>query len=142
MRLVDANVFIHAILKPERVLSPQDVLLKDNANKLFLRINSGEKVGISLVQILEVIKIFENVKQHQTALRLQKFFLETPTIQKYMLKEDDLLQAHYLAGQYKENKISFNDLLAYIVMKRENIKKIYSFDKHFDIFPDITRLEK
>ena len=142
MKLVDANVFIHGILKPRKNISESNKKLKKRANDLVLRINRGEPVGICVIQLSEVIRVFENLKEHETAFRLQKFFLKSPKIKKFPVYEEDLLHAHGVVDKYGDNKISFNDAIAYIVMKREDIEEIYSFDKHFDIFNDIKRLEK
>lgn len=142
LKLVDANVFIHGILKPRKNIKEDNKKLKKRANNLVLRINEGEPVGICVIQLSEVIKVFENLKEHEIAYRLQKFFLKNLTIKKFSVNEKDLYLAHNIVDKYRDNKISFNDAIAYIIMKRENIKEIYSFDKHFDIFSDIKRLEE
>jgi len=142
LKLVDSNVFIHGILKPRKNISPSNKKLKKRANNLVLRINNGESVGICVIQLSEVIRVFENLKEHEIAFRLQKFFLKSPTIKKFPVYEEDLMHAHSLVFRYKDNEISFNDAVAYSVMKREDIGEIYSFDKHFDVFDDIKRLEK
>ena len=139
---MDANVFIHGILKPRKNIKEDNKKLKKRANNLVLRINEGEPVGICVIQLSEVIKVFENLKEHEIAYRLQKFFLKNLTIKKFSVNEKDLYLAHNIVDKYRDNKISFNDAIAYIIMKRENIKEIYSFDKHFDIFSDIKRLEE
>jgi predicted nucleic acid-binding protein len=140
--MVDANVFIHGILKPPKNISKNNKELKKRANDLVLRINNGEPVGICVIQLSEVIRVFENLKEHEIAFRLQKFFLKSPTIKKFPVYGEDLLHAHSIVDRYMDNKISFNDAVAYSVMKREDIGEIYSFDKHFDIFDDIKRLEE
>ncbi|MCZ3366391.1 MULTISPECIES: type II toxin-antitoxin system VapC family toxin [Methanobacterium] len=140
--MVDANVFIHGILKPRKNISKNNKELKKRANDLVLRINNGEPVGICVIQLSEVIRVFENLKEHEIAFRLQKFFLKSPTIKKFPVYGEDLLHAHSIVDRYMDNKISFNDAVAYSVMKREDIGEIYSFDKHFDIFDDIKRLEE
>ncbi len=140
--MVDSNVFIHGILKPRKNISKSNKELKKRANDLVLRINNGEPVGICVIQLSEVIRIFENLKEHEIAFRLQKFFLKSPTIKKFPVYGEDLLHAHSIVDRYMDNKISFNDAVAYSVMKREDIGEIYSFDKHFDIFDDIKRFEE
>lgn len=142
MKLVDANVFIHAILKPRKNLKEDNKELKKRANNLVSRINEGESVAISIIQLSEVIRVFENLKEYETAFRLQNFFLKNPAIKKFPVYEKDLILAHDIVNKYRDNKISFNDAIAYIIMKREDINEIYSFDKHFDIFSDIKRLER
>lgn len=142
MKLVDANVFIHGILKPRKNIKEDNKDLKKKANNLVLRINEGEVVGITIIQLSEVIRVFENLKEYEIAFRLQKFFLKNTSIKKYPVYGKDLILAHSIVDKYKDNKISFNDAIAYIIMKREDIKEIYSFDKHFDMFSDIKRLEK
>jgi predicted nucleic acid-binding protein len=51
--------------------------------------------------------------------------------------QQDYLKAISLAEDYH---VGTNDALAYILMKKENIQTIYSFDKDFDIFTDIQRV--
>ena len=39
-----------------------------------------------------------------------------------------------------KKNVSTNDALAYVCMRANRIGEIYSFDKHFDQFSDITRM--
>ena len=36
--------------------------------------------------------------------------------------------------------VGLNDALAYVLMKKLSVSEIYSFDKHFDLFPDVRRI--
>jgi len=40
----------------------------------------------------------------------------------------------------REKNVSANDALAYVCMRANGIREIYSFDRHFDQFSDITRM--
>jgi len=47
----DASVLVHAFIKPKRKLKPHEVEIKETAKKIVSRINEGEEVGITVVQL-------------------------------------------------------------------------------------------
>ncbi len=53
------------------------------------------------------------------------------------VSQDDYLKAVSVAEDYR---VGVNDALAYMLMKKEDIPAIYSFDKDFDVFTDIKRV--
>lgn len=94
------------------------------------------------IQVSETMNIIERIISHDSSIRVQKFLLDNPFIKIIEITHLDMINAHQIIKEYKKNKIGFNDAIAYIGMLKTNCTEIYAFDKHFDIFPDIKRLEK
>ncbi len=40
----------------------------------------------------------------------------------------------------QDHQVSANDALAYMLMTRQGLKEVYSFDGHFDRFSEVKRL--
>ena len=134
---VDTNVFVYALLKPTRKLQPHEASAKEAAKQIVGRINAGEKVACSVVHFSEICNILEYYLPSEGALVLEKGLLLRENIQICDVTPDDYLSAVSIAEQHP---VGLNDALAYVLMKRAEITKIYSFDKHFDRFQDITRI--
>jgi uncharacterized protein len=134
---VDANVFIYAFLKPKRKLQPHEVNLKEAAKKIVSRVNEGEKVATSVVHFSEVCNILEDYLPFGEALSIEKGLLLRENILVCEVSEDDYLKAISVA---EDQQVGVNDALAYVLMKKEAIRSVYSFDKDFDRFTDINRL--
>ncbi len=47
---------------------------------------------------------------------------------------EDELHALRILDKYKDQDLSFTDCLTVSLMKRDNIKEIFTFDKHFQLF--------
>ncbi|MBI1870727.1 MAG: type II toxin-antitoxin system VapC family toxin [Chlamydiae bacterium] len=45
--------------------------------------------------------------------------------------EEDELNAIVLFEKYADQKVSFTDCISFVLMKRRNIQKVFTFDKHF-----------
>jgi hypothetical protein len=132
MRFIDANVFIYAILKPKRMLSPDENLIKTNAKIILERVNKGEHVLTSVIHLSEVANVLEDAVTQSFSI---KFIID-------LLSRSNIIVApvskeHYLsAAIVAENKrVSVNDALASVIMKEHDMIEIYSFDKHFDNLP-------
>ncbi len=134
---VDANVFIYAFLKTKRQLQPNELKMKETAKKIVARISEGEKVTTSVVHFSEVCNILEDYLPLEEALLLEKGLLYRENILICEVTQEDYLKAVSMAEDYR---VGANDALAYILMKKEDISAIYSFDKDFDVFNDIQRV--
>ena len=134
---VDTNVFVYALLKPKRKLQPHETNAKEAAKKILGRINEGEEVYCSVVHFSEICNILEYYMQLEEALALEKGLLLRRNIRICEVTEDDYVSAVSVAEQHQ---VGLNDALAYVLMKRADTSKIYSFDKHFDSFQDIERV--
>jgi len=134
---VDANVFVYAFLKTKRKLQPHEVSIKEAAKKIVARISAGEKVVSSVVHFSEVCNILEDYVPYEEALVLEKGLLLRENIQIHEVSQDDYINAIPITEQHQ---IGLNDALAYVLMKKVETQKIYSFDKHFDYFTDLERV--
>ena len=53
VKFIDASVFVHAYLKPKRTLKPHEAAMKEAAKQIVTRVNGGEGVVISVVNLGE-----------------------------------------------------------------------------------------
>ena len=137
MKLIDASVFVHAFLKPKRKLKPHEVEIKKSAKTIVKKINEGEEVGLTVVQLAEIANILESYMPLEKALQIEKFLLYAPNIKIYEVDKKNCLKALKTA---EEEKIGLSDAIAYIIMLENNIKEIYSFDNDFDKLKEIKRI--
>ena len=134
---VDTNVFVYALLKPTRKLQPYEINTKEAAKQIVSRINAGEEVACSVVHFSEICNIIEYYLPLEGALILEKGLLLRENIQICEVTPDDYLNAVSISEQHP---VGLNAALAYVLMKKTAITKIYSFGKHFDCFPEIKRI--
>jgi len=137
LRFVDASVFVHAFLKPKRELKPHEVEIKEAAKNIVRRINEGEKVGLTVVQLAEIANILEKHMPLEKALQVERFLLYAPNVEVYEVDRKTCIEALRVA---EEKKIGLSDAIAYIVMLQNNIEEIYSLDRDFDKLERIKRL--
>lgn len=138
MRFVDANIFIYAILKPKKELSKEEKEIKENSIKIFQRINKGEEVVTTASHICEISNILEDAKNLDFSISFVRDILSRRNIVIEGVDKSLYIIAVTIA---EEKKMGINDALAYEIMKRKNVKEIYSFDKHFDSLP-VRRITK
>ncbi len=136
MRFVDSNVLIYAILDPKRRLTEREKGIKESAGRLMQRINNGEEVVTSVVHISEIANILEDAANLGFAVSFTR-----DLISRWNITVEPVDRAMYILAIAiaDEKKIGINDALAYEIMKKKEIKEIYSFDKHFDNLP-VNRL--
>jgi uncharacterized protein len=134
---IDANVFIYAFLKTKRQLQPSELEMKETAKKIIARISGGEKVVTSVVHFSEVCNVLENYLSFEDAIVLERGLLFRENIVICEVSHQDYLEAVSLAEEFR---VGANDALAYVLMKREGVGAVYSFDKDFNVFTDIKRV--
>lgn len=129
MRFIDANVFIYAILKPKIAL-PEAVQRKKTAAKdIFLRVNAGEPVTTTTVHLSEVANVLEDAAGISFVIDFLSALVIKSTINVEPVTVDDYRESILLA---KKSAISINDALAILIMERQGIGEIYTFDRHFN----------
>jgi hypothetical protein len=111
--------------------------LKEAAKKIVARISTGEKVVTSVVHFSEVCNILEDYVAFKEAVILEKSLLFRENILICEVTREDYLKAVSVAEDFH---VGANDALAYMLMKKEDLQAIYSFDKDFDVFSDIMRV--
>jgi predicted nucleic acid-binding protein len=135
MKFVDASVFVHAFIKPKRELKPHEIKIKQAAQKIVKRINEGEKIAISVVNMTEIANILEAHMSLDEALSIEEFLIRFAKL--VSVNKQQYLEAIKIA---KEKKAGLNDALTYVIMLKNKIYEIYSFDKDFDKLEGIQRL--
>jgi len=68
------------------------------------------------------------------AVEKAKIFYQTEVFKILRTDMDDELSALKLLEKYKDQEITFTDCLTAVLMKRYNIKKIFTYDGHFNLF--------
>jgi len=128
MRFIDANVFIYAVLKPKTSLPAAVLKKKTAAKEIFLRMNAGEPVTTTTVHLSEVANVLEDAAGMAFAVDFLSGILMKSTITVEPVTVDDYRESIRLA---RKLAISTNDALALIIMERQGIDEIYTFDRHF-----------
>jgi len=139
LRFVDASVFVHAFLKPRRRLKPHEVDIKEAAKAVVRRINEGEEVGLTVVQLAEIANILERYMPLEKALQVEKFLLYAPNVEVYGVDRRICVEALKVA---EERGVGLSDAIAYVVMLQNNVKEIYSFDRDFDRLEGVERVPR
>ncbi len=137
MRFVDSNVFLHALLRPRRELTEEELRIKESAKAIIKGIEGGEKVATSTVHLSEVINIVESGLGLLKSIGLLAWVITTPNLEVYPTSFRDYEGALVVA---REENVSVNDALACQLMRGHGLDEVYSFDKHFDRLRGITRL--
>jgi predicted nucleic acid-binding protein len=138
MRFLDANVFIYAYYKPKRELTEEQKIMKEKAKEIIRRINDGEEdVVTTVVHLSEVCNILKRaMKLHD----LQTFLIGLYSMDNVKIVDVSRDMYFTAIGLMDEFKLDPNDCLAVLVMEREGINEIYTFDKGFDNVGWIKRL--
>ena len=137
VKFLDSSVFIHAYLKPRRNLTQKEEAIKEAAKAVISKVEKGEPVVTTVVHVSEIANIVESRLGLSKSLGLVAGFLGMENIRIMEVSKDDYEAAISIS---QSHGVSLNDAIAYLKMKSENIKTIYSFDKHFRNFGDIIVL--
>jgi len=130
MKFVDANVFIYTLIK-----SPK----KDYeiSKKILKRIEDGEEAIVTTAIIQEVIDWLEynnRKKEIETFLTAVNSYITM--IKVYVSWIDMINSLDYV----KKYELDFVDALTIEIMKKYNIREIYSNDKDFDKIKWVRRI--
>jgi predicted nucleic acid-binding protein len=128
MRFIDANVFIYAILKPKIALPEAVQRKKTVAKDIFLRVNANEPVTTTTVHLSEVANVLEDAAGISFASDFLSALVMKSTINVEPVTVNDYRESIILA---RKSSISINDALAILIMERQEIGEIYTFDRHF-----------
>jgi len=140
MIYIDANIFIYAYFKPKEgvVLSDKVKWCKKEAKKIVESINEEEnKYCISLIQLSEVVNLLKTVMSWED---LQIFIMGLFSNSSMEIMEMAKMIYINAVNKMADYNLDSNDISALLLMKEKNIKKIYTFDRHFENVPDIICL--
>lgn len=139
VRFVDASVFVHAYLRPKRTLSPLEAEIKEAAKRIVTRVNAGEQVVTSVVHFGEISNILEDYLPLNDAVSVERALCLRENVGIIHVAREDFIEALEEAGSHE---VGVNDALAYVLMKRNHLGELYSFDRDFDRFKDVRRLTR
>lgn len=142
MIYIDSNIFIYAYFKPKKgkVLSDKIKWCKGEAKKIIQNINKEENsYSISLIQLSEVVNL---LKSAMTWEKLQKFIMGLISNKAIRIVEMSKLMYIHAITKMEDYKMDANDISAYLLMKENNIKEIYTFDSHFESLSGILCLPR
>lgn len=141
-RYIDANIILYASVKrDERQLDDRTREIKERSKEILKRIKEGERVYISTIQVSESLNVIEKIGGFKIASIVMKFLLQSPQVMIITVTPEIMEKAAKIVDQYSENKIGFNDAIAYVSMLKKGCTEIYTFDKHFNLFKGIKRIE-
>ncbi len=132
MIFLDTNIFL-------RYFEREDELIYRKVEKLFFEIVHGNIKGISntmvIAEVIWVLDKFYNWEKEKICENVE-LILNTPNIK--------FKERHTILGAvdiFKGENIDFIDAYNCAYMRANGVSEIYSFDRHFDEFTDIKRLE-
>ncbi|MDA4111744.1 MAG: type II toxin-antitoxin system VapC family toxin [Thaumarchaeota archaeon] len=137
MRFVDASVFLYAYLRSEKKIPPNIEILKRNARNIVERINRGEEVTTSLVHVSEIANILESRTSLETTGDIISALLSLANLD---VEEPSKALYESATEVSRSFSLGINDALAFLLMKKEDITEVYSFDKDFDKLKDLKRV--
>lgn len=131
VKFIDSNVFIYAILKPKRSVDEKIAKMKEKAKEILTRIDNGEeKVITTVVHLSEIANIIESLSNLTTSIKVVENIINNKNIEIKEIALQDYTEAVKVAN---EENVSVNDALAYVIMMKNGINEIYTFDeKHFN----------
>jgi len=122
MRFIDSNVFIYVLVQ-----SPKN--LYEACKRILERVEDGEETMVSLAVIQEVVDWLEYNNRRREVEAFITALNSYQTLRKVSNVWWDFVEA--LSDMEKHN-VDFVDALILQIMKRENVREIYSNDLDFD----------
>jgi len=108
------------------------------ARDIVKRISGGEEqVATSLIHISEIANILGARTNLETTSDIISGLLDLSNLE--IIEPSKVLYESAVEDSRSYN-IGVNDALAFILMKREGISEVYSFDKDFDKIRDLKRI--
>jgi predicted nucleic acid-binding protein len=83
--------------------------------------------------IAETYIIILNELGHKLAIDFLEKLKASPRILKIYSNEDIEEEAEPILVKYSDQDFSYTDAVSFVIMKRQKIRKAFSFDKHFVI---------
>ena len=81
--------------------------------------------------IAESYVIIMNELGHRAAVRFLEGINASPRIEKVYSNENIEREAEDILRRYDDQDFSYSDSVSFTIMKRQKIKRAFSFDKHF-----------
>lgn len=133
MIFIDSNIILRFILSDDIKLSPL-------ASKILQKIENGRtKAYLSAITIAEIIYVLLKVYKFDREEISQKLL---PLLQLNNLNVENKSIYDSIFRIFTQQRVDFEDAYLVALMNKKKISRIYSFDRDFDKFPQIKRLEQ
>lgn len=132
MIFLDTNIILRFILQDHPIYSPK-------AESILNKIDNKEvKVCLSWLVIFEIVFVLQNSHNLKREDITQKL-LPILSLENVIFEQKQLLNLTF--EYYISKKISLADAYHIVLMNKKKVTEIYSFDRDFDKFPKVKRLE-
>lgn len=131
MLFVDVNIFLEIQLSDER----------SEECKKFLRKIASEELPAATSDYIVYSCLLQISNKLNSAERMEKFITSLSEIKDLTILNPDLKTILTSLGFMKRYSLDFDDALVVSSMIANKIKKLVSFDKHFDKVKEIERIE-
>ncbi|MBI5393313.1 type II toxin-antitoxin system VapC family toxin [Candidatus Woesearchaeota archaeon] len=135
MRFLDSNVIVYTFFNQKRKNEENSNALKQKSRAIFNKIDEGEAVTTSVVNLSEAANILKTCYPSEELTEILELFYGRENITILDVTQQDYFTAIHLS---KKVGGKINDCLIAYLMKKHNIKEIYTFDIDFKNFPWIT----
>jgi len=106
---------------------------KEAASSYPLLLKNHRNLITSNFVIAETYIIILNELGHKLAIDFLEKLKASPRILKIYSNEDIEAEAEPILVKYSDQDFSYTDAVSFVIMKRQKIRKAFSFDKHFVI---------
>ncbi len=134
MQFVDANIFLRYLTRDDPEKAQACLLLFQQAERGEVTLFTTETIIAEIVYVLSSPRLY-NLSRQDVRNRLTPL-LTLPGLR--MPKRSVTLRALEL---YESHNVDFEDALAVAHMEQLGIEAIISYDRDFDRFPQVTRVE-
>ena len=132
MRFLDTNIFIRFLTDdvPEKVDACEEIFKKavEKQETLFT-------TDLVIAEIVWVLESFYELPKNEIQDKVEKI-LNTPNL---ICPHKDLILSALIL--YSEKNIDYIDAYNALILKKNGIEELYSYDKHYDRIDWLTRLE-
>ncbi len=134
MIFIDTNIFLRFLMKDDKDKAA-------NCYKLMEQLAQGKiKAQTTTLVIAEIVWVLQSPKNYNCSPTTIKNILSPILNMKgLMLSEKSIIQ--YALDIFVQEEIEFIDAYNAAFMEKSKISSIYSYDKHFDKFNSIKRIE-
>lgn len=94
-------------------------------------LTTNNRLITSNLVIAETYIILLKELGHEAAFAFLERVKTSPRITRVYASEDIESEAQVMLGKYRDHEFSYTDAVSFAIMKRQKIKKVFSFNKHF-----------
>ena len=134
MQFIDTNIFLRFLTKDDPVKAAKCRKLLQSASVGDLKLYTTDLVVAELIWVLQSPKTYnlnpaEIFKVTMPLLTIKNLYFPCKNV------FPDIMEL------FQTEKIDYIDAYNSVIMLGRNIDTIYSYDKHFDLLPDVIRKE-